>query len=95
MGSVNENATGEFSNQQGITQLLDVLISTLNSFFLSPILLIISIAIKLDSPGRLSFLNHCVGKDGQPFNEYKFHSMTSGCDEHDHLVEHQREKWLG
>jgi lipopolysaccharide/colanic/teichoic acid biosynthesis glycosyltransferase len=47
---------GNFQIQKDITQLLEILISFSAFIFLSPILLIISSAIKHDSPGRLSFL---------------------------------------
>jgi lipopolysaccharide/colanic/teichoic acid biosynthesis glycosyltransferase len=76
---------GNYRIQQGIKRLLDVLISTTALIFLSPILIIIAIAIKLDSPGGFIFSHRRIGKNGRPFNVYKFRSMTEGCDEKDHL----------
>ena len=74
-----------FRIQQGIKRLLDLLVSITALIFLSPILLIIAIAIRLDTPGGIIFSHRRVGKDGRPFNVHKFRSMTCGCDEKDHL----------
>jgi lipopolysaccharide/colanic/teichoic acid biosynthesis glycosyltransferase len=85
-----QTSQGNFRIQQGIKRLLDVSISTIMLIVLSPILLIIAIAIKLDSPGGFIF-SHCrVGKNGRPFNVHKFRSMITGCDEKDHLEHLQR-----
>jgi lipopolysaccharide/colanic/teichoic acid biosynthesis glycosyltransferase len=74
-----------FRIQQGIKRSLDLLISIMGLIFLLPILAIIAIAIKLDSPGGVIFSHRRVGKDGRLYNVHKFRSMTSGCDEKDHL----------
>ncbi len=43
-----------------------------------PILLIVMIAIRLQSPGSPIFTQLRVGKDGRPFNCYKLRTMYSG-----------------
>lgn len=45
-----------------------------------PLWAIISILIRLDSPGPVVFLQERVGKDGQRFRMYKFRTMHSGLD---------------
>jgi lipopolysaccharide/colanic/teichoic acid biosynthesis glycosyltransferase len=76
---------GNLRFQQVIKRILDVLISSIALIFLLPILTIIAIAIRLDSPGGFIFSHRRIGKDGRPFNVFKFRSMTAGCDEKDHL----------
>lgn len=53
----------------------DLLIATLALAFVSPIMLITAIAIKLDSPGPLLFRQIRVGRWGEHFPCYKFRSM--------------------
>ncbi|MGT2829367.1 sugar transferase [Streptococcus hillyeri] len=58
-----------------IKRMLDVIISGLAILVLSPILLIIVIAIKLDSKGPILFKQKRVGKGKTYFQIYKFRSM--------------------
>jgi O-antigen biosynthesis protein WbqP len=57
---------------------LDVLASMLLLLFCSPILLIVIIAIRLQSPGPAIFRQVRVGKNGRPFTCYKLRTMYSG-----------------
>jgi undecaprenyl-phosphate galactose phosphotransferase len=64
----------------GIIQLLinkgfDFVGSGLLLILLSPVFLIISLAIKRDSKGPVFYKSKVVGKDGKPFLAYKFRSM--------------------
>ncbi len=54
---------------------LDFLISLLTLLILSPILLLIAIAIKLDSPGPVLYRQTRIWKNKQPFTFIKFRSM--------------------
>ena len=54
---------------------LDFLISTLAILFLSPVLIVIALAIKIDSKGPVLFKQKRVGKDKKHFMIYKFRSM--------------------
>ena len=47
---------------------------------LSPVFLIISILVKLSSPGKIFFKQIRIGKDGVPFTFYKFRSMDVNDD---------------
>lgn len=43
-------------------------------------MLLIALAIKLDSPGPVLFRQTRIGKGGKPFTLYKFRSMVDGAD---------------
>ncbi len=64
-----------------VKRLIDILASTLGLIALSPIFLIISIAIKLDSKGPIFFSQERVGFKGKTFKMYKFRSMVSNAEE--------------
>ncbi|RKX62515.1 MAG: capsular biosynthesis protein CpsE [Thermodesulfobacteriota bacterium] len=56
-------------------RLIGTCISALGLFLSSPIILLTSICIKLDSPGSIFYRQERVGKDGKPFTLIKFRSM--------------------
>ena len=60
---------------------LDVVGSTAVVILLSPLLALISLAIKLDSPGPVLFRQHRVGRGGKPFEMLKFRTMMTGAHE--------------
>ena len=56
-------------------RLFDLLLSTLGLLALAPLLLLIALLIKLDSPGPVMFRQERVGRFGQPFRIHKFRTM--------------------
>lgn len=58
-----------------IKRYMDFSLSLLGIIVLSPLLLILSLAIKLDSKGSVVFRQKRVGKDKSHFNIYKFRTM--------------------
>jgi exopolysaccharide biosynthesis polyprenyl glycosylphosphotransferase len=64
-------------------RLFDVAVSGLTLLLLSPLLLVIAAAIKLDSRGPVLFRQQRVGLDGRPFTMYKFRSMREGAEKFD------------
>ncbi len=62
-------------------RLLDLVSATILLVFLSPILVLIAVAIKLDSKGPVLFRQTRVGWDGQPFTMLKFRSMINNADQ--------------
>lgn len=58
-----------------IKRFFDVLFSFILLIILSPLMIIISIAIKCDSKGPIIFKQKRMGKKGRTFNCYKFRSM--------------------
>ena len=60
-----------------IKRTIDVLLSGIGILVLSPILLILCIAIKLDSPGPILFTQKRVGIHKSHFQIYKFRTMRT------------------
>jgi exopolysaccharide biosynthesis polyprenyl glycosylphosphotransferase len=59
----------------------DVVFSILVLIFFSPMLLVIAIAIKRDSPGPVFYLSNRIGKKGLVFRCMKFRTMVEDADE--------------
>ncbi|MCR4745731.1 MAG: sugar transferase [Lachnospiraceae bacterium] len=63
--------------EQCVKRLIDIVASVLGIIITSPIMLITAIAIKLDSPGPVLFVQKRVGQNGRVFNMFKFRSMCA------------------
>jgi len=61
-------------------KLFDFLASLIGVIILSPILLIISLAIKLGSPGPILYHSLRIGKSKNPFKVYKFRTLVINAD---------------
>jgi sugar transferase EpsL len=59
-----------------IKRLLDVLFAWIILVVSSPVLLLIAVAVKLDSKGPAVFAQRRLGQDGKEFNMYKFRTMV-------------------
>lgn len=59
---------------------LDVVASLIGLVLLSPVLLVISILVKLDSPGPVFYRGVRAGRDGEPFKMLKFRTMVANAD---------------
>lgn len=67
----------------GSKRVFDISLALIGIIILSPLFLIISIAIRLDSKGPALFKQTRIGKHGKPFTLYKFRSMVIDNDVHD------------
>lgn len=56
-------------------EIFDYVLTIIGTIIISPILIIISIWIYIDSPGPVIFKHRRIGKNGKEFNCYKFRSM--------------------
>lgn len=72
-------------------RITDVLFSGIGLIILSPVLVIVAIAIKLDSKGPIFFKQDRVGKDEELFSMYKFRSMVVNAEELKKALENQNE----
>ncbi len=61
---------------QLIKRILDIVLTAIGLVLLSPILMIISIAIKCDSRGSVIYRDRRIGKNGESFDLLKFRSMV-------------------
>lgn len=73
-------ALGKFRHRVGagpyLIRALDVLIALIGLIFSAPLFLIVPCLIKIDSPGRVFFLQRRLGHYGKPFKMIKFRTMV-------------------
>ncbi len=67
-----------------IKRILDTVIASVSLIMLSPLFFLISGGIKLSSKGPVFYKQVRIGKDGRPFNFYKFRSMHVNDDDTEH-----------
>jgi lipopolysaccharide/colanic/teichoic acid biosynthesis glycosyltransferase len=70
---------------------IDVLVAFFALLIISPCMLVIAIAIKIDSRGEIIYRREQVGKDGRRFTGYKFRTMQTDNDDSeykDYLVKY-------
>ncbi len=60
-------------------RLFDLLLAAIALLLLSPLLLAVALAIRLDSPGPVFFRQQRVGRFGVPFRIHKFRTMRAGA----------------
>lgn len=63
-----------------LKRIVDVLISSLFLIFISPLMMLTAILIKLDSPGPVFFVQERMGMDAKPFKMLKFRSMRADAE---------------
>ncbi len=64
-----------------LKRLIDLIGSSVGLVLLAPVLVILAVLIKLDSPGSLLFAQERLGRSGQRFKAYKFRSMYVNAEE--------------
>ena len=74
-----------------IKRIIDVVASFTGLILLSPLILIVSILIKLESKGEVIFKQKRVGLNGKEFYMYKFRSMVINAEELKEQLESQNE----
>jgi len=67
-------------SSQAIKRAFDLAGATLLLLLAAPLLLVITVAIRLDSAGPVLFRQIRVGRDGRPFRMLKFRTMIVGAD---------------
>lgn len=63
-----------------VKRLIDILVSALSLVILSPLILIVILLIKIDSPGPAVFKQERLGLNGKTFTMYKFRSMKQNTE---------------
>jgi exopolysaccharide biosynthesis polyprenyl glycosylphosphotransferase len=64
-----------------LKRVIDVIASVLALVLLSPLLVLIAIVVKLDSPGPVIFRQLRAGIEGRPFRIFKFRTMVADAEE--------------
>ena len=73
---------GEGGRQEPrLKRVIDVAGSLVTMALTAPVLPILALLIKLDSPGPVIFVQERAGKEGRPFRIFKLRSMVDGADE--------------
>jgi lipopolysaccharide/colanic/teichoic acid biosynthesis glycosyltransferase len=67
-------------------RILDVLLSSIMLVLLSPLMLLIALAVRLSSPGPALFRQMRVGFQGRPFELLKFRTMKENNDDSVHRL---------
>lgn len=84
-----ENDYAKTTGYYFLKRVVDILFSTIGIIVLSPIMLVVAIAIKIDSRGPAIFSQIRVGLNGKPFKMYKFRSMVDDAED---LLDKLRDK---
>ncbi|MCX7925628.1 MAG: sugar transferase [Fimbriimonadales bacterium] len=74
---------------------MDIVGASLALILLSPVMLLIALLIRLESPGPILFRQIRLGRYGRPFIMYKFRSMRCNAQELQPLLMHMNEKQGG
>ncbi|HLB59243.1 MAG TPA: sugar transferase [Bdellovibrionota bacterium] len=74
-----------------IKRVVDIFIAAITLILLSPLLVLITIAIRLSSPGPILFRQQRVGLNGRLFTFYKFRSMYEDAEERKPSLTHLNE----
>ncbi len=64
-----------------LKRAFDIFSSAIAIIMLSPLLLLLALAVKLDSPGPILFRQKRLTKDGREFTMYKFRSMVVNAEQ--------------
>lgn len=67
-------------SQRIMKRTFDISIASLGLMVASPFMLVIAIAVKLDSPGPILFKQERIGEGGKIFKMYKFRSMVQNAE---------------
>jgi exopolysaccharide biosynthesis polyprenyl glycosylphosphotransferase len=75
-----------------LKRVIDVVFSCLLLLFLAPLLLLVAIAIKLESNGPVVYASERIGKKGRVFRCYKFRTMVKDAEKRRAEIMHMNER---
>jgi len=61
-------------------RVLDVVIASVGSVITAPLVAVLAVAVRLESPGDPIYRQTRAGKDGRPFSIYKLRTMVQGAE---------------
>ena len=80
--------------QRLVKRLFDLVFSSLVILVSAPVMMIIAVLIKLDSPGPIFFRQKRVGENMQPFEIFKFRTMIQNAEALNYIVEQVDEQGI-
>jgi exopolysaccharide biosynthesis polyprenyl glycosylphosphotransferase len=66
--------------ERWVKRAFDVAVGTVTLIAISPILALVAIAVRIDSPGPVIFKQERIGENGRRFSMYKFRSMVKDAE---------------
>jgi exopolysaccharide biosynthesis polyprenyl glycosylphosphotransferase len=66
--------------QSWVKRAFDIAVASFSILMFLPLFVVIPLLIRLDSPGRIFFVQRRAGVNGRPFRMFKFRSMIEGAD---------------
>ncbi len=75
-----------------LKRMLDITVSSIALLVLSPVMLAISMAVRLDSEGSIFYRAHRIGRKGRTFACYKFRTMVKDADKLKEKLAHMNER---
>ena len=78
-------------SSRAMKRAFDLVATSIGMVFVAPVIAVIGLLIRLDSPGPVFFRQVRVGRDGRHFRIFKFRTMVVGADEQKHLLHHRNE----
>ncbi len=78
----------------GIKRTVDVIVASVGLILAAPIILLIVVAIRIESRGRAFFPHRRLGRSGRLFNCWKFRSMVEDAERHLHADDKLRHHYV-
>ena len=75
-----------------IKRVVDIVVATLAMLLLGPVVAVIAILIRTDSPGKVIYRADRIGRKGRAFQCLKFRTMVSDADRRKEDLEHRNER---
>ncbi len=73
--------------QLSLKRIFDAGVSVVGLLFLIPLFALIALSVCLDSPGSVFFKLRAAGRDGRPFDQWKFRTMVQNAQDTGHRFE--------
>ena len=79
--AIRRNRKGLNLSERLIKRVIDLVLGIVGLIFTIPVILLAAVAIKLDSPGPVIFIQVRSGENGKPFRIYKLRTMIDGAEQ--------------
>jgi len=73
-------------------RILDLALSTMALMVVSPVMIVLALMIRIDTPGPMMYYSNRIGRKGRTFKLYKFRTMVDNAHELKAELEHMNER---